>query len=87
MYSIKAILTQEPNSVSATIIAILNLLVLAGVVHLTGQTIAAANTAVVLLLGLFYVRPLTTSKSAMNELVAPTVVVPPVVEPDVPLSA
>lgn len=68
MYSIRNLLTQEPTAISAFIIATLNVFVLASVIHLSKDVVLATNTSLVLGLGLFYVRPLTASKSALSEL-------------------
>jgi hypothetical protein len=68
MYSVKNILKQEPMAISAAIIAVLNTFVLAGLIHLTKDVVIATNTSLVLVLGLFYVRPFTTSTDALNKL-------------------
>lgn len=68
MYSVKNLLKQEPTAISAFIIATLNVFVLAGVLHLTKDVVLAINTSLVLGLGLFYVRPLTTSTDALKKL-------------------
>jgi len=68
MYSVKNLFKQEPTAISAFVVATLNVFVLAGIIHLTKDVILATNTSLVLGLGLFYVRPLTTSRSALQEL-------------------
>lgn len=68
MYSIGNILRQEPTTVSAAVIAILNVLAAAHVFAVSTEQLAAINTAVVMLLGLFYVRPLTASKAGLEKL-------------------
>lgn len=67
-YGFRNLLKQEPTAISAFIISTLNVFVLAGVIHLTKDVVLATNTTLVLGLGLFYVRPLTASKSSIAEL-------------------
>lgn len=72
MYSIKNVFTQEPAQVKSAFLAILAALVITGTVNLSGEATAAIGIAVEVLLNLFYVRPLTASKSALSELDVPT---------------
>lgn len=53
---------REPVAIAAALQAVLNALVLLGVLHLTPDQLAGINTAVVLVLGLF-VRQQVTPKS------------------------
>lgn len=51
-YSLKNVLQQEPVTISTAMIAVFNLLSLT-VVEIPNNTLAAANTGLVLVLGLF----------------------------------
>lgn len=77
MYSIKNLLTQEPSAISGFVVATLNLLVLASVIHITKDLVVASNAVLILGLNLFYVKPLTASKSALKELGNGDAVAPP----------
>lgn len=68
MYSFKRVIAQEPNAVAAALMALLNVFVMTGVVSWGGDVVAGVNTALVLVLGLFYVRPLSVSKSGLEEI-------------------
>lgn len=68
MYSIRRVFAQEPNAVAAALMAILNVFVMTGALDWDGDVVAGVNTALVLALGLFYVRPLSVSKSGLEEL-------------------
>ncbi len=68
MYSVKNLFTQEPASITGFIIATLNLLVLAHVFYLSKDLVLATNGVLMLGLNLFYVRPLSTSTSALRAL-------------------
>lgn len=67
-YSLANILKQEPSSISAVFIALANLLPLMNLVQLTADQVNGMNVALVLVLSLFYVRPLTASKDALSKL-------------------
>lgn len=68
MYDLRKIFAQEPNAVAAALMAILNVFIMTGALDWTPETVAGVNTALVLALGLFYVRPLSVSKSGLEEL-------------------
>jgi hypothetical protein len=68
MYSLRNILLQEPSTISAVVVAILNVFVLVGWLALSDKAVIGIDTAAVLVLNLFYVRPLTASKSGLQEL-------------------
>jgi hypothetical protein len=68
MYSPKRLLTQEPNAVSAAVMAVLNIFIMTGALDWNADVVAGVNTALVLVLGLVYVRPLSVSKSGLEEL-------------------
>lgn len=70
MYSIKNVFKQEPNAIKAAIVTLLATLVMAGVVNLSGEQVAGYGLALEVLLGLFYVRPLSISKKAIDDLAA-----------------
>lgn len=68
MYSLKAVFTQEPSAIVAVLMLGLNLLAITHVVQVTAEQLAAVNAFLLPAFNLFYVRPLTASKSALNEL-------------------
>lgn len=70
MYSFGNIFKQEPNAVSAVFLAGLNFLtaVHAFGINLTDIQIGLGNTFLLLVLNLFYARPLTASKDGLREL-------------------
>jgi hypothetical protein len=68
MYNIRNVFKQEPNAIREAVIAIFGVLVMTGVVNLSAEAVAGVGVVVSLVLGLFYVRPLTTSKDALREL-------------------
>lgn len=53
LYSVRALLDKQPVTISAAVFACLNVLVVAGVISVSAEVVSAANTALVLLLGLF----------------------------------
>lgn len=65
MYSPRALFTKEPVAVSAAVVALVNLLILFGVVPLTAEQVAGIDTALILVLGLF-----------VRQQVTPTALVP-----------
>lgn len=67
MYSLRAVLDKQPVQISGAAFAVVNLFVASGVVHVSGALVAAANTALALVLGLF-VQTKTANKSVLNEL-------------------
>lgn len=80
MYSLKTIFKQEPSAISAVLVLMMNVAVLAGV-HASKDLVLAVNAVFIPLLSLFYIRPLTSSKDALNQLngesVNPVAEVPP----------
>lgn len=67
-YSLKNVFKQEPAAIRAAVLAVLGVLVMTGVVTLSAQAVAGIGVSVSLVLDLFYVRPLSASKSALHEL-------------------
>lgn len=68
MYSIRNVFKQEPNAIREAVIAVLAVLVMTGVVDISAEATAGIGLCVSLVLGLFYVRPLSTSTSALQDL-------------------
>jgi hypothetical protein len=68
MYSLKNLLLKEPNAVKSAALAVLAALVVTGTIDLSGEATAAWGIAVELVLTLFYVRPATVTKRALEEL-------------------
>lgn len=68
MYKLRNVLKQEPNAIRETVIAVLGLLVTVGVIDVSAEIVAAAGVGISMLLGLFYVRPLTASTDALSKL-------------------
>lgn len=67
MYSLKSVLDKQPVAIAAAVIAVLNAFVIAGTVHLSSQSVAGINVALVAVLGLF-VGNRTANKAVLNEL-------------------
>lgn len=72
MYSLGQVLKQEPSAVKEFVTTVLGTLVLMGVIDVSKDVIVGSGILISVLLGLFYVRPLTASKDAINQLVALT---------------
>lgn len=70
MYSLKNLLAKQPVQISAAVVSVLNLAIVAGWVHISAATVAGANTSVVLVLGLF-VGATTTNTAKLRELAGP----------------
>lgn len=70
VYSFKSLLTQDPTKVTAAIMSVVNVLVISNAIGWDENTLGAVNTALVLVLALFYVGPLTASKQELGELKA-----------------
>lgn len=68
MYSIKNVFKQEPNAIREAILAILAVLVMTDVIQVSEEVTAGIGLCVSIVLGLFYVRPLTASKDALKTL-------------------
>lgn len=68
MYSFRNIFIQDPETVKGVVLVIAAALVGSEVITLTGQEAALWGIALERLLGLFYVRPLSMSKDAFNQL-------------------
>lgn len=68
MYDPRNIFKQEPNAIREAILAILAVLVMTDVVDISEEATAGIGLCVSLVLGLFYVRPLTASKDALQSL-------------------
>jgi hypothetical protein len=68
MYNLRNVFAREPNAIREAILAILGIFVMLGVIDVSAEVVAAVGVAISLVLGLFYVRPLTASKDALNEL-------------------
>lgn len=68
MYSIRNILVQEPNAVRGAVLAVLAVLVMTQVVTVSAEAVAGIGLAVEVVLNLFYVKPLSVSRDAMNKL-------------------
>lgn len=66
IYSLRNLLDKQPVTISAALFAVLNVFVVAGVVDVSGQTVSAANTALVLVLGLF-IQSKTTNTAVLGE--------------------
>lgn len=68
MYDPKRILQQEPSAVTAAVMAILNIFIMTNALDWSPDVVAGVNTALMLVLGLFYIRATSVSKSALKEL-------------------
>lgn len=68
MYSLKNIFKQEPNAIREAILSILAVLVMTDVVEISEEATAGIGLMVSVILGLFYVRPLSASVDALKEL-------------------
>lgn len=68
MYSLKQLLRQEPSAVKEFVTTVLGTLVLMGVIDVSKDVIVGSGILISVLLGLFYVRPLTASRDAINQL-------------------
>ena len=68
MYSPRQVFKQEPAAVKTAIMTILAALVLSGVISADEKTLVAWGLAIEFLLNLFYVRPATVTRDALNEL-------------------
>lgn len=53
LYNLRALLDKQPVTISAAIFAVLNVLVVAGIVDVSAEVVSAGNTALVMMLGLF----------------------------------
>ena len=65
MYSIKNLTTKEPAAIASALIAILNTLVLLGVLALTVKQMAGINVGAVALLGLFVRQSVTPNRDVL----------------------
>lgn len=69
MYSIKNVFTQEPATVSAGVMTLIAVaLAWFPGLEVSAEQIAVTEGGLATFLALFYVRPLTASKSALTEL-------------------
>lgn len=68
MYSIAEILKKEPVAVAGALKTVLLALVLAGVITMGNDVLAAVIIAVEVVLSLLYVRPRSVSVAALEEL-------------------
>lgn len=68
MYSIKKILKQEPAAITGVVNLWLAFLCVAGAITWSGEIIAGFIAALNATLLLLYVRPLTNSRDALQEL-------------------
>lgn len=68
MFSFRQVLKQEPAGIVAALAQVLTLLVVTGAIDWAAETIVVAQGAALAVLTLFYIRPLTSSKDALNEL-------------------
>lgn len=68
MYSLKQVLKQEPNVIREFVILLLGVLVMTGAIEMDEKVLAGIGVLVSSGLGLFYVRPLTVSKDALDKL-------------------
>lgn len=71
MYSVRNIFTQEPETVKGAALTVLAALVLVNAINLSGEATAGFGLMIERVLSLFYVRPLTASKAALNDLSGP----------------
>jgi hypothetical protein len=62
MFSPRNLLTQEPAAIKAAVLAVLAALITTGVIGISAEAVAAWGLAIELVLGLLYVRSVTTSK-------------------------
>lgn len=67
MYGLRNILDKQPVQITGAVMSVLNLAVVAGWVHAASTTVAAGNTALVLILGLF-VNSRTTNTAVLHEI-------------------
>lgn len=67
IYSLRALLEKQPVTLAGAAVAVANVLIVAGVVTLDAKTVAAGNTALVTVLGLF-VNSKTSNTAVLTEL-------------------
>lgn len=67
MYKLRNIFTKDPATLGSAFMAVLNVPILVGWLHLAGQAVAGVNVAVVAVLALF-VRSRTVPAAALDEL-------------------
>lgn len=68
MYSMKNLLQREPNAIREFVLAVLGVLVMTGVVHISAEAVAGIGLVVSSGLGLLYVRQMTVSKAGLRKL-------------------
>lgn len=69
MYSLRNLAQKNPIQISGVVIAWLNVLVIAGTIDVSAETVSSLNIALVLTLGLF-VAVNTANKTALDEFLA-----------------
>lgn len=67
MYRLRNLLDKNPIQISGAVMALLNLLVIVDVVSVSADAVAASNTALILVLGLF-VTTRTTNTAKLEDL-------------------
>lgn len=65
--NLKNILSKEPVAISSAVVAVLNVLVLLGVIDLAAAAVAGVNVAVVAVLGLFVRSAVTPNSNVPSE--------------------
>lgn len=70
MYSIRNVVTQEPAAIQLVIMSLLSALVVTGVINLSEDALAVWGVVILGALNLFYIRPLSVSKSGLAEVEA-----------------
>lgn len=68
MYSVKQLFKQEPAAIKAALTAVLSACIVAGVITVSAETLAAIGVAFELVLGLLWVRQLTVTKDALAQV-------------------
>lgn len=71
MYSVKNLVQKNPVQISGAVIAVLNVLIIAGWVVLDAKAVAALNTALIAVLGLF-VSQATVNAAALRDAIDTT---------------
>lgn len=78
IYSLKAVLDKQPIQITGAVMAVMNIVVAADVWHPTAGLLAAINTGLTIMFGMF-VGSKTANKRVLNDIVvpAPAAPVPP----------
>lgn len=67
-YSFRQLFSQEPAAIKTAVYAVGAALITSGKITCSVETLASVIAPTEIILNLFYVRPLTVTRSALNEL-------------------